>query len=439
MIKQKNYAFLSFVIMGSANIIYKQVTKGLLFLLIQVLYAFYMITTGANALISLSTLGTVEQGSRYDAAVGFNVTVAGDNSMLLMIYGVGAIIITLVFFVCYYSNIKGAYKLQRIINQGKSPNTFKQDLLELLDSKFHLSMMSVPVIGILSFTVLPLIFMVLIAFTNYDRAHQPPGNLFDWVGLVNFKNMLWQNDLLSGTFFPVLLWTLSWAIIATASCYIFGILVALLINKKGIKFKAFWRTILVLTIAIPQFVTLLIMRNMLNQFGPINSLLINIGAIDSPLPFLTNVIWARASVIVVNLWVGIPYTVLMTSGILMNIPPDYYEAARIDGAGPFKVFTKIIMPQIWFVTAPLLITQFIGNVNNFNVIYLLTGGQPFATDYYVAGKTDLLVTWLYKLTADEKDYNLASTIGILVFIISIVISLLAYRRTASYKKEELYA
>ena len=127
------------------------------------------------------------------------------------------------------------------------------------------------------------------------------------------------------------------------------------------------------------------------------------------------------------------------SGILMNIPEDLYEAARIDGAGPIKMFTKITMPQILFVTAPFLITQFIGNINNFNMIYLLTGGEPFATDYYVAGKTDLLVTWLYKLTADEKDYNLASTIGILVFIISIVISLLAYRRTSSYKREEEFS
>lgn len=435
----KKYAFLSFFIMGSSHIIYKQIIKGLLFLLIQVLYVFYMLTSGFYSLASLYTLGTVEQGSAYDPNVGFNVTVAGDNSMLLMIYGVGAVILTFLFFIFYINNIKGAYKLQKLINEGKKPNSFKEDLLQLLDSKFHFTMMSLPLTGIISFTVLPLLFMILIAFTNYDRAYQPPGRLFDWVGLTNFKNMLWQNNMLSGTFFPVLLWTLTWAIIATLSCYIFGILVALLINKKGIKFKGFWRTILVLTIAIPQFVTLLIMRNMLNQFGPINSLFINWGLTNTPIPFLTNVTWARVSVILVNLWIGIPYTMLMTSGILMNIPQDYYDAARIDGAGPFKVFTKIIMPQIWFVTAPLLITQFIGNINNFNVIYLLTGGQPFATDYYVAGKTDLLVTWLYKLTADEKDYNLASTIGILVFIISITISLLAYRRTASYKKEDLYS
>ncbi|MBQ2675956.1 MAG: sugar ABC transporter permease [Clostridia bacterium] len=438
--KQGNFhTRLSFVIMGSANLFNKQITKGLLFLLSQIIYTVFMLTAGVRWIAGLITLGTKEQGSVYDPEVGFNVTVAGDNSMLFMIYGVMAIIITAVFLIIYYANLKSAYAVQSVVLKGKNPPSFKQDLKSLLDERFHFTMMSVPILGILAFTVLPLIFMILIAFTNYDRAHQPPGNLFDWVGLTNFKAMLWQNDLLAGTFFPVLMWTLFWAVAATVSCYLLGIIVALLINKKGIRFKPMWRTILVLTIAIPQFISLLIMRNMLNQFGPINTLLQNAGIIDEAIPFLTDVNWARATVILVNLWIGIPYTMLMTSGILMNIPQDLYEAARIDGAGPFKVFTKITMPQIWFVTAPFLITQFIGNINNFNIIYLLTGGEPFATDYYVAGKTDLLVTWLYKLTADEKDYNLASTIGILVFIISIVISLLAYRHTASYKKEDQYS
>ena len=120
----------------------------------------------------------------------------------------------------------------------------------------------------------------------------------------------------------------------------------------------------------------------------------------------------------------------------MNIPKELYEAAEIDGASPIKAFIKITMPYVFFVTAPYLITQFIGNINNFNVIYFLTKGEPLATDYYFAGKTDLLVTWLYKLTVNYKDYSRASVIGIAVFVISVVISLVTFNLTASSKNEE---
>jgi len=102
------------------------------------------------------------------------------------------------------------------------------------------------------------------------------------------------------------------------------------------------------------------------------------------------------------------------------------------------MWTNITLPYGVFVTGPYLITQFIGNINNFNVIYLLTGGGPNTVTYYQAGKTDLLVTWLYKLTVNTRDYSYASAIGICVFIISAVLSLIAYRNTKSYKKEETF-
>ena len=212
-----------------------------------------------------------------------------------------------------------------------------------------------------------------------------------------------------GTFWP-LGWTLVWAVFATGLNYFLGILLALLINKKGIKYKPLWRTIFITSMAIPQFVSLLVMKNMLNAEGPINILLKNWGLIEKSLPFLTDGNWARVVVIVVNLWIGIPYSMLITSGILMNIPDYLYESAKIDGASPAKMFRHITFPYVLFVTTPYLITQFIGNINNFNVIYFLTGGGPSTLEYYQAGKTDLLVTWLYKLTVNSKDYCYASTL-----------------------------
>jgi arabinogalactan oligomer/maltooligosaccharide transport system permease protein len=148
---------------------------------------------------------------------------------------------------------------------------------------------------------------------------------------------------------------------------------------------------------------------------------------------------ARVTVIIVNMWIGVPYTMLISSGLLMNIPEDLYESARIDGANAFQQFTKITFPYIFFVTTPYLITTFVGNINNFNVIYFLTTGGPDSTDYYKAGQTDLLVTWLYKLTVDSKDYNLAAVIGIIVFIICATGSLITFNMSKASKNEEEFS
>lgn len=430
------YTRLSFLIMGFANIARKQIVKGLIYLAFEISFIYFMISIGIEKLQGLITLGTQTQGWVMDETLGIEVLSQGDNSMLFLLYGVCALAVIGVFLVAYISNIYSARNLQKLVEEKRHIPTLKEDLKDLLDNKFHVTLMSLPLIMVTVFTVLPLVYMILIAFTNYDKDHQPPGALFHWVGLANFKDMLFSSSSFSQTFFPVLGWTIVWAVIATVSCYFGGIVLAILINKKGIRLKKMWRTIFVLTMAVPQFISLLIMRIMLNDYGPINALLQNLGLTDHIIQFLANPTWARIAVLVVNFWIGVPYTMLITSSILMNIPKELYEAADIDGASPFKAFMKITMPYVFFVTAPYLITQFIGNINNFNVIFFLTKGEPLATDYYFAGKTDLLVTWLYKLTVNYKDYSRASVIGIAVFVISIIISLVTFNLTSSAKGEE---
>lgn len=427
---------LSFLIMGIANMARGQLVKGFIYLITEVAFIYYMAVVGVEKLIGFTTLGTKLQSQVYDPTIKINRTVPGDNSMLFLIYGVATLAIVIVFLLLYISNIYSAYKLQTLVEIGKPIPTLKEEIKELFDKRFHVTLMTLPVIGIMAFTVLPLCYMILIAFTNYDMDHQPPGQLFTWVGLANFSEMFNQSSKFGATFGPVLGWTLIWAVVATFSNYFFGIVLALMINKKGIKLKKMWRTIFVITMAIPQFISLLIMRQMLNDYGVINVALQNLGLTSAPVPFLSDPTLARLSVLTVNLWVGIPYTMLVTTGILMNIPGELYEAAEIDGASKLKAFTKITMPYVVFVTAPYLITQFIGNINNFNLIYFLTKGEPNTTNYYFAGKTDLLVTWLYKLTADRKDYSRASTIGIAVFVLSAIFALIAFRLTSSNKQEE---
>ncbi len=239
------------------------------------------------------------------------------------------------------------------------------------------------------------------------------------------------------TFAQVLLWTLIWAFFATFLNYFLGMLVAIMINKKGIKFKKLWRTILVMTIAIPQFISLLYVSKMFAPDGLINGVLKNLGLIETSLPFWTNATWAKCTIIGINIWIGIPYLMLIATGILMNIPADLYESARIDGANAFQTYMKITLPYMLFVTGPYLLTSFTGNINNFNVIFLLSGGKPLSVGLAGnAGSTDLLITWLYKMTVTDSNYKLAAVMGILVFVVCAVINLVVYNLIPSVKNEE---
>ena len=239
------------------------------------------------------------------------------------------------------------------------------------------------------------------------------------------------------TFTQVLLWTLIWAFFATFLNYFLGMLVAIMINKKGIKLKKLWRTVLVMTIAIPQFISLLYVSKMFAADGLINGTLMSWGWIKEPLPFWTNATWAKCTIIGINIWIGIPYLMLIATGILMNIPADLYESARIDGANAFQTYMKITLPYMLFVTGPYLLTSFTGNINNFNVIFLLSQGKPLSMDLMGnAGNTDLLITWLYKMTVTDSNYKLAAVMGILVFVVCAVINLVVYNLIPSVKNEE---
>ena len=428
---------LSYIVMGAANIKNGQVIKGFLFFLVEVIYIAFMATSGLSQLAGLKTLGTHTQEMVFNEEIGIFETIPGDNSMLILLYGVIAVVITGAFLAVWLFSIFSGERARAAKANGRHVRTFVEDVKSLANDNIQFSFLAIPVLGLTVFTVMPLIYMILMAFTNYDSEHQPPGNLFTWVGLENFKTLLSSSDRLSATFWPVLGWTLIWGVCATFTCYFGGMILAMVINSKGIKYKKFWRTLFVITYAIPAFISLRFVATMLGERGIFNVLLQQWGFTDKALPFLTNATWARVTVIIVNFWIGVPVTMLMVSGILMNIPGELYESARIDGATPFVMFTKITFPYMWFVTTPYLISNLIGNFNNFNAIYFLTGGAPNSLDYFKgAGKTDLLVTWLYKLTKDSNDYNLAAAIGIIIFVLSATFTLITFSRSGAVKNEE---
>ena len=436
------------VIMGFANLSRGQVLRGLLFLLFEIVGIGYMVGWGIGWMKKLPTLGTVKT-EHYALKLGGNESVSyGDDSFKILLYGVLTIFFIVAFIYTYRVSVKQGRLAAKIEASGKKLKSGKEDLRSMVDDQFHKTLLALPVTGILLFTVLPIIFMVLVAFTNYSGPYDGKENLFSWVGLENFNQLVtWTssgsgNKTFMATFGEILAWTLIWAFFATFTNYFLGMFVAMAINKKGIKLKKMWRTILVMTIAIPQFISLLYVSKMFDKNGLVNTFLLNMWWIDKALPFWEDATWARITVVLINIWIGIPYLMLITTGILMNIPADLYESARIDGANPWQQYTRITLPYMLFVTGPYLLTSFTGNMNNFNVLYLLTGGGPTKIGGYsaggvAAGNTDLLITWLFKVTqGGDHLYYQASVIGILVFIVVAVITLLVYNRLPSNKNEE---
>lgn len=444
----------SYIFMGAGHITRGQRTRGIMYFLIEIGFTLYLTLFGGKFLSMFfenfftgGNVGRVETSTSdvWNDDLGEYVTVLGDNSFHIILYGILTIFVIAFFIICYVSSVHESYQLEQLEVISKKPDSITQDMAHMLDSKFHITLLSLPMVGLFMFTIVPLITMILIAFTNYDAAHEVPSRLFQWVGFENFSDLFSSQSDLGKTFWRVLVWTLVWAVFATFTSYFGGMLLAIIINRKGIKLKKIYRTMFVATIAVPQFVSLLIMSKMLDAGGGtfgsgggiITQLIENVFGYH--MQFGLDIDTTRILIIIVNMWIGVPYSMLMCSGILMNIPADLYESARIDGASPARQFFKITLPYMLFVTGPHLITQFIGNINNFNVIFLLSGGGPGNNLLYTDGAkgTDLLITWLYKLSlGTDRNYKLASVIGILVFLISATFSLIVYNKSSAVKGED---
>ncbi len=435
----------------------KQIGRGIVACLMELVWLFLIIFYCIPAIKGLITLGTHKRETEFDPlTLQQTVIHEGDNSFLLLIYGIVAIFCILVFFAYYMHNIKAVYKLQLRAENREHINSFKEDIRSLVNGRFHMTLLSLPSIGIVVMNILPIMVLVAIAFTNYDSNHMPPNELFSWVGFENFKSLIFGGTLstYSYAFKKILGWTLVWAFFSTFTCFIGGILLAMLINAKGVKAPKAWRVLFIIAIAVPQFVTLLLVRNFFGDQGIVNTicsnlgitkLFVNIGLLKEGatyIPFLSNPHWAKFMVIMINIWVGVPYQMLIATGVLMNQPMDQLESARIDGASKWQCFWKITIPYILVVQGPALITDFVRNINNFNVIYLLTADTFVTTDQALANsnakEVDLLVTWLFRLTGDYQNYKMASVIGIIVFIICIVFTLVAYARLMKNGREEDY-
>lgn len=418
---------LSAILMGGGQICYGSIIKGLLFLITELSIIIYFVIRGWSDILGFFTLGT----QKGDAWLG----TTGDNSVVMLLMGIFAWIVAGTFIVLYRMNLKDAYAMQKRIEQGQKCLTFRQEISQLLDKKFYVLVLVLPVLGVCVFNILPIIFMILIAFTNYGGNIVPP-ELVDWVGIANFKKLVTLSQF-APTFFKILGWNIVWAIASTALNYFAGLGLALLLEKDCVKGKAFWRAFPVFAYAIPGFITLLAFKFMFSYGGPINQMITSAGG--SAIGFLDlDAKWSSRIIgLLVNCWISVPSIMLLATGNLSNRDIVIYEAAKIDGAGRWKQFQKLTMPFMLFSTMPVLLGQFIGNFNNFGIFYFLRGGL-YLDGYFLASDTDLLINWLYNLSIDNNYYCIGAAISLIIFTITSVISLTVYIKSPSYREEDTF-
>ena len=232
----------------------------------------------------------------------------------------------------------------------------------------------------------------------------------------------------------VFLWTLTYAVASVALTFGLGLFLAITIN--GLRGTRIYRSLLILPYAFPVFLSGLIWSGLLNEtFGYVNQVLLG----GAEVPWLQDPILAKISVILVSVWFGFPYFFLVCLGALQSVPPELAEAARVDGAKPSQVFSKITLPLVLVATSPLLVAGFAFSFNDFNTIFVLTGGGPINIDSSIsAGATDILITLVYKqaFVNSTVDYGLASAFAVIIFLVITIMSIFLFRRTRSL--EEVY-
>lgn len=429
---EKQIQTASICFMGLAHLLYlKEYVKGIFFALTEIIFLIFSPAI-VGKIIDLITLGEPHPELPIKQR---------DNSIFMLIDGILFLSIIAIFVIIYYLSVKSAKTSYKEYCRKKTFSTQAVNLKKSLGNAFPIVGLAPSFIILLIFVVVPLIFSVCVAFTNYqDPGHIPPNNTVDWVGFENFRILLGGENSWSIGFGRVALWTITWGILATLTCYMGGLIVAVQLKEINVKIAPIFRFIFILPYAVPGVVSMLVWKNLLNgSFGTINRTLMHFGIISQNIPWMTDPFMAQVTVILINLWAGFAYFMLLAMGTMTAIPQDIYEAAKIDGASSWQIFVKVTLPLVLYQTMPLIIMSLAHNINNFGAIFFLTGGAPVALDSTttLAGSTDLLVTWIYKLTINLMKYNYASVIAVLIFIVLAPFAIFNFRQTKAYKEGEV--
>jgi arabinogalactan oligomer / maltooligosaccharide transport system permease protein len=256
------------------------------------------------------------------------------------------------------------------------------------------------------------------------------------IGFENFRRFV-ASPALRGPLLRIVTWNFAFAFLSVFTTFALGLAIAYIYNDPSFPGKKIIQSFLLIPYTIPSLITILIWRGLMNpQVGVINEFLSN--TIGFAPPWFTDQWWAKFALIIVNLWLGYPYFMLICSGALQAIPQDIYHAAEVDGANAWQRFTNITLPLLLVAVGPLLIASFTFNFNNFNLIFLfIGGGPPIAEASTRAGHTDILISYVYNLAfagGRGTDYGLASAITIIIFLIVAVITLAQFRFTQMWEE-----
>lgn len=356
-----------------------------------------------------------------------------DDSRVLLAQGIISLLLIAFAITLYIVNIIDAYRNADQYNKGFEIKDRKGRMTATWDKTFPYLLISPGIFLLIFVVVFPLLFMCFLAFTNYNLYNAPPRHLLEWVGFDNFKSLvtvpIWKT-----TFFNVLTWTIVWTLVATTLQIALALILAIIVNHPLIRFKKLIRTVLILPWAVPSFVTILIFAAIFNDdFGSINNDILQPLFGIAP-AWLNDPFWAKVALILIQVWLGFPFVFALFTGVLQSISSDWYEAADMDGASSWQKFRNITFPHILFATAPLLIMQYAGNFNSFNLIYLFNKGGPPVSGQN-AGSTDILISWVYRLTFDMQNYNMAATISLIIGVFIAIIAFLQFRKTSTFKDE----
>ena len=418
--------------MGLAHLLYlKDYIKGVFFALTEIIFLIFSPAI-VKKIIGLITLGTPQPNLPIKQR---------DNSVFMLIDGILILALVAIFVVVYVLSVRSAKSVYREYCRKKT--FYSQSVLmnKTLGSSFPIFGLAPSFIILVVFVVVPLLFSICVAFTNYSYpGHLPPGNTIDWVGFNNFAELLGSDNNWTAGFARVATWTVIWGISATFTCYFSGLIVAVLLKEIHVKIAPIFRFIFILPYAVPGVVSLMVWKNLLNgTFGPINKGLMQLGLISEAIPWLSDGTMAQITCIIINMWAGFAYFMLLSMGTMTAIPQDIYEAAAIDGATKGQIFRKITLPMVLYQTIPLIIMSLSHNINNFGAIFFLTGGAPVNPDSTTtqAGSTDLLITWIYKLTINLQKYDYACVIACLIFLVLAPFAIFNFVNTKAYKEGEV--
>jgi arabinogalactan oligomer/maltooligosaccharide transport system permease protein len=434
-----------------------------------------LVTMGSipqTTLFQHQTIGFLLPSSGTETIEATTIELAGHHSTQLLLRGIISFLVLAYVIIIYVWNVRDAYKTALYEHSHKKVPSEKAYFKDVYADFFEYIVLTPALIIVTFVSILPIIFGILVAFTNYNIENIPPGQLIQWVGLSNFKEVFSLTSGSSinfgGQFWKVFSWTLIWAFFATFTCFFGGFVQAVILNNKRVVFRKVWRGVLILPWAVPALISQMIFRVVFNDNGYVNQVLLRIGVNDilkdwgllgrsfqeagtglerllyfgdETIQWLSNEAnpwFVRIFLIILNVWLGFPFFMALMSGVMTSIDKSLYEAASIDGATGFQQFRFITMPLVLFATSPLLIMTFSGNFNNFGVIYFITGGGPGGGTYETAyaGSTDILISWIYTLTTDAnvRWYSMASVFSILIFLIIGTLSAWNFTRTRAFQE-----